>query len=161
MTNIKTRIPFSETYINLLGIIVYAFAYYEWTLINIIEKLDEGFLVKYCRGNPKPSGRVLKDFQKIIELYTISDSMLSKSELETCSKQFSSLVKKRNALIHAHPITYKNGDQILAYQSKPVNDFSDKIWRIKDLETLIQEIDNAAIYASAILTKLRSVDTNS
>ena len=66
------------------------------------------------------------------------------------------LINKRNALIHAHPITDEDGSQILSYQSKPGKSISDMIWQSSEVDDLIQEIDKAAVEAGAILDKLRS-----
>ena len=72
-----------------------------------------------------------------------------------CYDQFENLIKKRNALIHAHPITDTDGSQILAYQTNPSKTISDMIWQKLKVKGLIQEIDKAAVEAGKILDKLR------
>ena len=46
---VKMRIPYDKRYTDLLGQAVYAFAYYEWTIIHIIEHFQEGFVHIYSR----------------------------------------------------------------------------------------------------------------
>ena len=66
------------------------------------------------------------------------------TELECCSQIFYDLVQKRNALIHAHPITDEGGAQILNYQASPSKQISDMKWESVRLEEFIREIDVAA-----------------
>lgn len=35
----KTRVPFSESYVRLVGTAVYQFSYYEWQIIYIVDEL--------------------------------------------------------------------------------------------------------------------------
>ena len=44
---VKTRVPFDEDYVKLVGTAVYLFSYYEWTIIYMIERLEPGFVVEY------------------------------------------------------------------------------------------------------------------
>jgi len=98
-----TRIPVNDEYAALVGKAVYVFAYYEWTIIWIIEFLESGFVREYSRETIITSGGVKSRFQKTIDaLHTIPNG-ITKNELRECLKKFSDLIVKRNALIHAHP----------------------------------------------------------
>ena len=45
----KTRVPFDEDYVKLLGKAVYLFSYYEWAVIYLVERLEAGFVAEYAR----------------------------------------------------------------------------------------------------------------
>jgi hypothetical protein len=150
----STRIPIDDKYAVILGKAVYAFAYYEWIIIYILEYLDEGFVNRYSRGNPMPSGAVAVQLSDIIGRANLPSSV-TRVELEQCALSFGKLKEQRNALIHAHPITSNDGEQILSYQSKTTKLISDKIWPIAEIESFVCEIDEAAIFASGILDRIR------
>jgi hypothetical protein len=102
-TKLYIHIPMDNNYTQLLGKAVYAFSYYEWTVIYIIDHLKTGFVSDYCRGKkPLTSGDVLKEFE--ILLKDNMDQFLNK-----CKNDFSLLIRERNALIHAPPCTSKDG----------------------------------------------------
>ena len=153
-----TRIPVNDEYSAVLGKAVYIFAYYEWTIIYIIEHLNSGFVTQYSRPLKKPitSGALKQKLELVIDLTTFPINGLSREQLEECCSNFEALVVQRNALIHAHPITDKDGSQILSYQTNSSNRISDKKWPINEVESFIQEIDTAAISAGKILEKLRT-----
>ena len=151
-----TRIPVNDEYAAHLGKAVYVFAYYEWTIIYIIDYLKNGFVSEYSRGkHPKTSGVVAQDLKSAIDKNSISSLSISKSDLETCHQKFSVLKDKRNALIHAHPITDKDGSQILSYQTNSSKAISDIKWPQEEIKHLIQEIDKEAVKAGDILDKIR------
>lgn len=95
----------NDQYAALVGKAVYVFAYYEWTIIWIIQLLQNGFIGEYCRGKPMTSGTVLKRFRGVIDDPATNFTQASKQELRDCANKFSDLVVQRNALIHAHPCT--------------------------------------------------------
>jgi hypothetical protein len=151
-----TRIPVNDDYAATIGKAVYVFSYYEWTIIYIIDFLKTGFVSKYSRAQrPMTSGMVKKKLEKVIIQNVLPPSPVTKMELDNCCIRFQSLIEKRNALIHAHPITEKDGSQILAYQADPTRAISDMIWPIEKVQDLIQEIDEAAVEAGKILDKFR------
>ncbi len=141
----KTRVPFDDSYVKLLGIAVYLFSYYEWRIIYAIDRLEPGFVAEYCREHPHgmTSGRVSKRFEKTIESYA-GNMRVEKKELERCSLTFHDLVQERNALIHAHPITDDGGAQILNYQASPAKQISDLKWDVARLEQFVREVEDAA-----------------
>ena len=64
---ISIRTPFAEDYVCLFGQALYVFAYYEWTIVYIINGMEPGFVDKYSRpkGNrPLPQVRYTTDSSK-------------------------------------------------------------------------------------------------
>ena len=156
MNNYKaTRIPVDGEYAALLGKAVYVFAYYEWTIIWIIEFLEPGFVKEYSRETIMTSGTVERRFERAIDNTNVILDDATKDELRDCLSNFSDLVTKRNALIHAHPVTDSDGSQILSYQTKPTRSLPDMKWPSSEVQKIISEIDEVAPEASAIMDKLR------
>jgi hypothetical protein len=146
---LHTHIPMDNNYTELLGKAVYAFAYYEWTIIYIIEHLEKGFVSNYCRSKKLlTSGAILKKFESLL-----MDN--PNQSFENCKNDFSLLIEERNALIHAHPCTSRNGEQILNYQSSTKKMIHDLQWNIETIEEFIKKIDNAEIEAAKILDSFR------
>jgi hypothetical protein len=143
-------------YAALVGKAVYIFAYYEWTIIYIIDHLQSGFVGKYSRGGSMTSGNVRQELQNTINSPHVSFAKVSKVELQTCCDQFEELIVKRNALIHAHPITDLDGSQILAYQTKVTKPLPDMKWPKSEVESIIREFDAAACAAGVLHDRLRS-----
>jgi hypothetical protein len=152
-----TRIPIDDQYAATLGKAVYAFAYYEWTIIYIIEKLEAGFVAEYSRPKKQglTSGAVKKKLKEVITKTAFPFKNVTEPEMLACMDRFEELIEERNALIHAHPITAKDGSQILNYQTSPSKKISDMAWPAAEIERLIQEIDMAAIRAGSLLDKMR------
>ncbi|SRR6266498_3351645 len=150
-----TRVPVDDSYVALVGKAVYVFAYYEWGVIYIIEFLQPGFVYRYSRGNPMTSGHVSDALKGVINDSTTSFGKITKQELESCSIEFERLIAKRNALIHAHPITDADGSQILAYQTKMTKPLPDMKWPRTEVGAIVAEFDNAACSAGVLLDKLR------
>ena len=139
----NTQVPFDDNYVNLLGIAVYLFSYYEWGIISVIDRLEPGFVNEYCREHPMTSGKVSNRLGTTVDSYA-GDTRVEKRELERCSLTFRDLVQKRNALIHAHPITDDGGAQILNYQASPTKKIPDLKWKAARLEKFVREVDDAA-----------------
>jgi hypothetical protein len=153
--NTSTRIPVDDAYAALLGKAVYVFAYYEWTIIYIIECLENGFVARYSRGKSMVSGNVRCEFQKIIRRLPVSFNTDFAAELQTLCDRFEELIIKRNALIHAHPTSDENGTQILIYQTNIAKPLPDMTWRKLDLEQITAEFDLAACQAGSIFDRIR------
>jgi hypothetical protein len=151
----STRVPVDDSYAALVGKAVCVFAYYEWTIIYLIEHLQSGFVAKYSRGNPMTSSNVRDELKKEIDNLHASFAKVSQKELQDCCDDFTKLIVKRNALIHAHPITDSDGSQILAYQTKPTKSLPDIKWQGKVVLSSIQEFDSAACRAGALLDRTR------
>ena len=150
-----TRIPIDPNYATALGKAVYAFAYYEWAIIYLIEHIEVGFVAMYSRGKPMTSGGVKKAFDKAIENPLAVFSVLSKCEMEKCRDTFAGLVEIRNALIHAHPGTDSNGSQILFYQASLLKTFSDVKWPEQVVTEALKKFDEAAVEAGMLLDRVR------
>ena len=156
MTNhSSTRVPVDDSYVALVGKAIYVFAYYEWSIIYIIAHFQDGFVSEYSRGKPMTSGRVRQEFEKAINHPLASYAKVSKIELQACCAEFEKLIVKRNALIHAHPVTDLNGSQILAYQTAITMPLPDIKWPRTEVEAIIQEFDAAACSAGNLLSRLR------
>jgi hypothetical protein len=151
----STRVPVDDSYAALVGKAVYIFAHYEWTIIYIIDYLQSGFVGKYSRGGSMTSGTVRQELQNTIDSPHVSFAKVSKAELQTCCDEFEELIVKRNALIHAHPITDSDGSQILAYQTKVTKSLPDMKWPKAEVESTIREFDAAACAAGVLLDRLR------
>lgn len=149
-----TRVPIDDSYALLIGKAVYLFAYYEWIVINIVEHLVGGFLRAYCREKLLKSGDVQREFQSAINTREDSLTNLLQTNLQSCCDEFKKLIVKRNALIHAHPITEANGSQILAYQTRTTKPLSEITWSNAEVELIIQEFDSAACQAAEVLDQL-------
>lgn len=151
----STRVPVDDAYVALVGKAVYIFAYYEWTIIYIIDYLQSNFVSRYSRDNPMTSGGVRSEFHKTINSQITSFTKVSKAELQNCYAEFDRLIIKRNALIHAHPVTDSDGSQILAYQTKITKPLPDIKWSKTEVESIIHEFDVAACNAGTLLDRLR------
>jgi len=151
-----TRIPVNDEYAAIVGKAVYVFSYYEWTIIYLIDYSENGFVAEYSRPTKRPliSRAVNNKLKESIDKLYFPVSTVTKIEMEQCQNEFEDLIEKRNALIHAHPITDNDGSQILAYQTKPSKALSDMIWQESDIENLIEEIDSAGVKAGKILDKI-------
>src|SRR3546814_19616744 len=73
-----------------------------------------------------------------------SYDVVAKNELQACRDEFDCLVHKRNALIHAHPITDQDGSQILSYQGRAGRPLPDMKWPVEEVQAAIREFDAAA-----------------
>jgi len=151
----STLVPVDDLYAALVGKAVYIFAYYEWAVIYIIDYLRSGFVNEYSRGNSMSSGAVRQELQKTIDSANTSFAKVSKTELQACCDEFGRLIVRRNALIHAHPITDQDGTQILAYQTKVTKPLPDMKWPRAEVESTIREFDTAACSAGVLLDRLR------
>lgn len=83
-----------------------------------------------------------------------SCTVVTNSELEACIQEFARLISKRNALIHAHPITDHDGSQILNHQARVDHPLPDMKWPAGEVEAVIAEFDVAACAANELLQRL-------
>ena len=113
---------------------------------NLFDRMarEIGFVHTYSREKIFTADGVRKQLLETIENLPESFDVVLKSDLHAIHEQFADLIIRRNALVHAHPITDEDGSQISGYQahtSKPIPDID---WRKGDIEALIQDIDVAA-----------------
>ncbi len=151
----KTRIPFDEAYVTWVGKAVYSFSYYERIIIYIVERLAPGFIYEYSREKAMPSGEVSNRFKNALVNYAGGQGV-DKKDLGFCSCEFYGLVQRRNALLHAHPITDVDGAQILNYQGMPTKPISDMKWEAVEIESFVGEVDAAACRANELLHGFRA-----
>jgi hypothetical protein len=130
------------------------FAYYEWAVIYLVERFKRGFVTRYCRGAPMTSGQVRKELEAILSDSSTVYTKVSQAELEGACSLFASLIEKRNALIHAHPITDSDGSQILNYQARVDRPLPDLKWPVASVQEVLQEFDAAACEANDLLHRL-------
>ena len=150
-----TRVPVDDSYAALVGKAVYVFAHYDWTIIYVIEHLQNGFVQKYSRGSPMTSAAVRDALQNTVSNPCVSFDKVSLAELQACCEEFKRLIDKRNALIHAHPVTDADGSQILAHQTKTTKPLPDIKWPRTEVEAIIQAFDAAACSAGVNFDRLR------
>jgi hypothetical protein len=148
------RVPFDPNYTSLVGTAVYVFAYYEWAVIYLIEQFKPGFVSRYSRETPMTSGRVQKELESVLGDPTVTYTAVSRAELQDACDRFAQLVEKRNALIHAHPITDSDGSQILSYQGKVDRPLPDMKWPVALVQSILQEFDAAACEANDLMHRL-------
>lgn len=149
------RVPVDEAYVALVGRATYVFAYYEWSIIYIIEQLSPGFLTEYARGGkPMTSGAVLKRLKSGIDALESNIGDVTVRDLRTVQNEFDLLISRRNALIHAHPATEDAGSQILIHQKSNPNALLDMKWPMDTVRQLISDFDAAAVRASPVLHEL-------
>lgn len=149
-----TRVPLDSNYTALIGTAVYVFAYYEWAVIYLIQQFKPGFVARYCRGAPMTSCQVKRELETILKDVGIVYTRVSRAELQTCCDMFANLIDKRNALIHAHPITDTDGSQILNYQARADRPLPDMKWPVASVNEFLKEFDGAACDANALLHRL-------
>jgi len=142
------RIPVEDTYLISLGRATYAFSSYEATIVHLIDKLKPGYLAEYSRHKRGyMAGNVLTKLKEdVIDNAATDFAKLSKDELTVIHDNFQALIIRRNTLIHGHPITAENGEQILAYQGGANKPFPDVHWPQDAVDcfaedTAIQQID--------------------
>lgn len=151
----KLSVPFGPDYVELLGKAVYVFAYYESIIIYLIDVLDPGFLETCCRGKrPLPSSEVGKRFWNAIRSSreTAHDDLKA---LHDCATEFQKLIERRNALVHAHPITDTDGNQILHYQTSVSRSFPDMKWDKRSIKDFLVAADAAVGPAHFLYMKLK------
>lgn len=150
----NTRIPFDPQYVQSIGKAVYFFAYYEWIIIYVIEQLCPGFVTEYSRDRKMTSGHVAQRFKKALNEGSAIATEIEPA-LDACYDEFASLIPRRNALIHAHPITdTPTGAQILNFQSGLSEVIADMKWNSDAVERFALDVSRASTTASSLLEQL-------
>ena len=148
------RIPLDPDYVQLVGTAVYAFSYYEWIIIYIIDGMTPGFVSEYSRDRKMTSRQVAEELERVMRggAAVVADN---KAALDICYDEFASLIPRRNALIHAHPITdTPTGAQILNYQGPVSQAIADMKWGNDAVERFTMDVSGASTKASALLAQL-------
>jgi len=118
----------------------------------LIEYLEPGFVSEYCRKKNLTSKIVAKRLESVINK-NLTHSLIDK--LRICHSEFFYLAERRNALLHAHPITSKDGEQILNYQGIMSKKHHDILWAKAEITSFLFNIDQAEVKAAKILDLLR------
>ena len=150
----NTRIPVDPRYVQAIGEAVYCFAYYEWMVIYIIQRLKPGFVAEFSRSKKMTSGMVSQRFKRVLRESTEMTAMEG-IDIATCHKDFDALVGRRNALIHAHPITESStGAQILNFQGIVSQDIADMKWDREAVDSFVKDVGSASIRAGKLFGQL-------
>jgi hypothetical protein len=126
-------------YVEGLGRAVYNFAYLEWAIVNIIERLEPGYVHEYV-SQKKTTGKVAHDLDKAIRR---AKGHAAETPLTDLHKTFVGLKDRRDKLLHASPMTAPDGAPQLRYQAHDI------AW---DLDTVIKaatkfsQAANAAVH---------------
>ena len=152
----KLHVPLDENYVSLLGKAIYLFAYYEWLIIYIVQAMEPGFVAEYSRAKqPMTSGTIRTRFNEAIRNATglPHEDM---NALAACWSDFDGMVTRRNALVHAHPITDVGGGQILHYQTSLSRQYPDLKWDEVTIQNFLRDVDSAVLRADIMRSKLTS-----
>jgi hypothetical protein len=136
------RIPIAQSYASAIGRAAYNFAYLEWGIICIGEKIQPGF-INVVEG--KPAGSTASHFGKVLSSASTLDPHLN-ARLKKLAASFEDLAKKRNLLLHGTPMTAPDQEQLLRYFGKG------KIfeWGEEDILKAAEDFELAAIEANDI-----------
>lgn len=157
-----TQIPIDDEYAAMVGKAMYAFSYYEWSIIYTIQHLtpSSNYVRSYCRDKGNlTAGDVHMDFCCAIRQSEFPLSPELKRELKKCAAEFQQLIFDRNTLAHAHPITFE-GDQILNYQGSSSSPIPDRKWTIEEIERLIADIDEKNKLASQCHAEAKALESS-
>ena len=153
----KLRVPFDPDYVALLGKAILSVR-----LLRVdnnlpsIEKLDSGFLKTYSRGErPVTSGNVGQRFGDAIRA-SCGLPPEDRKALDVCADEFRELIPRRNALVHAHPITDTDGSQILSYQTSPARSLPDVKWDEVSIKDFLIAADAAVGRAASLYERISS-----
>jgi hypothetical protein len=113
MTDHKFRTPVEETYLHAIGRAVYNFASLEWNIVWLCQVLEPGFVFE---AGSLTTGQVREKFTGLVSALPPDDP--DRSALVSLVETFSSLVKRRDMLVHGKPSTAPDGEQRLYYSGK-------------------------------------------
>jgi hypothetical protein len=108
------RIPVADDYVAAAGRAAYNFAYLEWGIVWLCEKLERDYIHTV---ESKTAGVIAADFARSVA--KPSDLPLEIVErLSALADHFSAAVVARNQIMHGTPMTAANGEQRLRYTGK-------------------------------------------
>jgi len=108
--------PRDPEYVEALGRAVYNFAYLEWAIVNIIERLEPGYVYEYL-SQKKTAGKVAYDLDKAIRR---AKGHAAEAALTALHKKFVGLRDRRDKLLHANPMAAPDGAPQLRYQARDI-----------------------------------------
>lgn len=131
MTNERHRVPQDPEYFHTLGLARVCFARLEWEAVSCCKILDSDY-IHISKGKSKAAGLVANDLKC---LFSKVPNLKLHSKIIPFVDEFRKIVKARNDLMHAIPIT-SEGDQRLDGDSDVwtidgINAFSDRCTKIE------------------------------
>lgn len=149
------RIPFDRNYAIELGKTIYYFNYLENTLLSILFYLDPKYRRTYFNSSSMTSGQFANDLLQKVEKRSWAPKQF-KEELRDLFIDFQSLARKRNALLHAHPISDKDDEyaQILYYQGGSTAPIHYCKWTETALAAFAVELHDADMKASDLYARI-------
>ncbi|WP_437980431.1 hypothetical protein [Sorangium sp. So ce117] len=150
MATTKTYIPrigSDPAYITAIGQAFYNFTYLEWNIIWLVAKLKSGYFGEIETANPpKTAGTIRRDLASEAMASNKIDAP-TRAKLVALAKRFDQATRQRNLLLHAHPFTDQDGNQLLGGLSHGTR----QTWTIDDVLGVAEEFEVVAREASAIL----------
>lgn len=141
----RPRYPVDHDYAALLGYAVFLYAMLEWQVVYIGEKLQPGFV---SENIGKEGGRIAAALTRAINANSSTLSTAIVEKLDEISARFQVLKDRRNALIHARPITMPGPERTpgLSYNGRS----GDALWTEDEIIEAIKEFEKAAEDANNI-----------
>lgn len=134
----KSVVPSEADDIAALGQATYSFAYLEWQVVWVVEKLQPGFVAPEVGG--MMAGTIARAFTKAAEDFQGDINDAIRKRIVDSAKLFGELVDQRNHLIHARPITDPEGKQRLFRNWRGAR----IIWTAPQIDELCKEFDDLA-----------------
>lgn len=117
----------------------------EGTVIDIYRFLDDSFAQKYFRAEKGiTSGQLKNHFESFLkrnESSLVLPVGVTIQDIERVFNEFHDLTERRNALIHAHPVTLPNGGQCLAFQTGK-SKAKAVVWELNEIKKFCEIIEN-------------------
>ena len=123
-----------------------------------MEQLQSGFVEKLFPWKADDFGRRSQCIQGGNETGSERIIMETRRRFRDCFNEFDRLKPKRDALVHAHPITDIDGAQILNYQGELSKPISDLKWDEEKVCDFARDIDAAVCRASELFHKIKNTD---
>lgn len=102
------RLHVSEAYLRALGRATYAFACLEWSVLQLMERLEPGYI---HRNENDTAGQIAEEFLAAARKARVPEPPAE--ALVDLAFRFRALVPSRNDLFHAHPFVAENGEERL------------------------------------------------
>ena len=136
----KSRIPVADDVVAAFGRAMYNFAYLEWNIVWLAEKIQPG----YIRGK-RITWDIGGKFSALVNRHTQHHH--DHIHLKNLAEEFVTLVKERHALAHGNPHTAEGGKQRLLYDREGVR----RDWSIEAMLNSAKDFEDAAIKANSLL----------
>lgn len=137
----KEKLPADEKYLLALGCAVYRFSNLEWSIIWLLETLDEGFLK---RSKKVAANTIAKKFGSVLN--NVGEKVSNLADLEKLQSDFAKLVILRDSLIHSNPFTDESGVPNLSYNGR----HGRKRWTQENIEEFSEEVRSLSTAWSSV-----------